>query len=248
MPFEGLSLRRTISRAQQLHGAGDAEGARTELEAFVRRFPKSQQGWMHLLWATGEAGGSIEDRLDVLRRAVEAVPYDTNLMHATVGHLMRAGMLIGDPRYIDEAASVVDRFEELLGPSIESELMRAALVQLKGDHAGTLLICDRIEEMLRLHPNESASCKLGLCLASIPGHEARGREMAATAARRLKDFTSFAYLAALLDDEDPAQAESYRDEARKFGARAALPEGYLANVILQAREDLRLERDYIENV
>lgn len=247
MSFEKLSLRRAVNRAKQLHAEGDPRGARDELDAFVRKFPKSVHGWTFLIWAVGEAGGTIEDRLDVHRRAAEAVPYDVGLVDSAVGHLMRAALMIGDRRYLDEAATVVDRFEEVLDVSIESTLLRAGLAQLQGDVGETLALCERAEQMLKLHPDHRSRLKLGFCLASISGHETRGLEMADRAAAKLKDFAAYAYLAAMTQDEDPARAEEYLTQARRLGGRGSLPQGYLDGVIAQAREDIRLEREFLKN-
>jgi hypothetical protein len=232
LSFEGLALRRAVSRAKQLHAAGDAAAAR----------------WAYLLWAVGEAGGSIEERLEVLRRAAEAVPYDTALIDAAVEHLMRAAVMIGDRRYLHEATTIVDRFEEVLGPSIDSVLMRAALAQLEADEERTLDLCGRAEEMLSHHPNPRAKLKLGLCLASVKRREKHGMAMAEAAAAMLKDPSAYAYLAAIVEVEDPGRAEGYVSTARLLGSRSSLPDGHVDGLISRAREDVRLEREFLENV
>ena len=247
MSFEKLSLRRVVNRAKQLHAEGDPSGARDELDAFVTKFPKSTQGWMNLIWAVGQAGGTIEERLDVHRRAAKAIPYDVALVDGAVGNLMRAALMIGDRRYLEEATEIVDRFEEVLDVSIESTLLRAGLAQLQGDVPATLDLCERAEQMLKFHPDPRGLFKLGLCLVSIPGHEARGLDIAEAAAAKLKDFAPYAYLAALAEEEDPARAEGYLARARSLAARGTTPEGHVDRVIAQAREDIRLEKEFLES-
>jgi hypothetical protein len=248
LSFESLALRRAVNRARQLHATGDAVAARDELDALVTRHPKSSQGWAWLLWAVGEAGGSIEDRLDVLRRATEAVPYEQALVEAAVGDLTRAALLIGDRRYLDDAAAVLDRFEDLLGPSIESMLLRAGLAQLGGDEGTTLETCERAEEKLRDHPNPRSQLKLGFCLSSITGQEQRGVGIAEEAAAKLRDPAAYVYLAAVVEDRDPEAAGRYLDEARRFAKNRAVPESYVEGAVAQAREDIRMEREFLRNV
>jgi tetratricopeptide (TPR) repeat protein len=246
--FEAIALGRVTKRARGLHAAGDVEGAREEFESFVRRHPKSSRGWMFLLWAVSEAGGTIEDRLDVLRRAVDAVPYDVVLIDAAIGHLMRAGLMIGDRRYLDEAVTVAEDFEELLGPSVESSLHRAVLAQLTGDERSAIALCEQVEEMLHHDPDLRARVKLGFCLASLPGHEVRGRRIAEEAARRLKDPAVYAYLAAIAELYEPERAEGFREEARRLAKGEPGVAAGIEGVLAQASEDIRLEREFLQNV
>ena len=248
MSIERLAFRRAVNKAKQLHADGDPEGARQELDAFIRRFPKSTQGWRSLVWAVGAAGGTIEERLDVHRRAAEAVPYDVALVDAAVTHLVRAAVMIGDRRYLEEATDAAARFEDVLGESTESILWRAALAQMKGDVPQTLALCEQAQALLDVHPDSSGRWKLGLCLSSVPGHEGRGLQMAEEAAAKLKDFVAYAYLAAIVRDDDPARAQRFISEARRLGGRRSLSQAHVDALVERASEDIRQQREFLKSV
>jgi hypothetical protein len=150
---------------------------------------------------------------------------------------------VGDRRYLDEADELIDAYEELLGPSVETVMWRASSSQLKGDHEATVEACRRAQGLLERAPSARTDLQIGLCLASEPGHEDRGIEIAEAAAVKLKDPQVYLLLVALLEEKDAVRARTLRERADHL-ARGASPERLDAD--LDGFRDLvQLERDHL---
>jgi hypothetical protein len=245
--FEGVALKRAVNRANQLIAGGDPEAARDELSAFVAKYPRSVQGWGTLLAAVGIAGGTIEQRLDVLRSAAAAVPYELTLVDHLVHKLIEACVLIGDTGYLDEAERAIAAHEEVLGGSADSLGMRALVAQFRGDDENAVALCDRATGSLEHYPNAHLSFRIGLCLSSIRGHEARGVAMAEGAAKAAKRYDFFLLLAAVEESIDPSKAEEYRAQAERV-ARGDPEKRTLERDLERARDDLRNQRRYLASI
>jgi hypothetical protein len=243
--FEQMALKRATDRANQLLGAGDPDGAREELSAFVAKHPRSVQGWGMLLSAVSSTRGTIEEVLDVLRSAAKAVPFEVRLIDLLVQRLIEACVLIGDSNYLTEAAAAIDAHEEVLGESAQSMGMSALIAQFRGEDDAALNLCDRALEAVHHYPDPALEFKIGLCLSSIRGHEARGLALAEDAAKRSKRYDFFLMLAALSEAKDPAKARLFASEAERFARRNDADAG---RDLEATRSELQQQRAYLDSV
>lgn len=242
--LEQLFLRRSLSRMRHLLHEGDAEGARAEMESFVKRFPRSMVGWSTLLGLVDSGHSTFEEWWDVRCRAARAIPYSVELNGAAIEASHYLYIKIGDPRYLGEARALTDAFEELLGVSVETVLWRASTAALSGDTKGVLERCERAEEMLARDPSPRASLQLGLCLGSVAGHEERGLALAEGAASQLKDPSTYLLLVAVAEGRDAAKARELRAKAVEASKHKVPPEK-LDALLDQFRDYVRLERDFL---
>lgn len=239
--FEQVALDRAVRRANEHLAGGDPDGARAELAAFVAKHPRSVGGWHYLHTAVSRANGTLEQRLDVLRAAVKAVPYEVTLVDRLVSDLIESCILIGSAGYLDEAASVLDLHEEVLGESPESMTLRALVERFRGNSDPALRLCERAEQSLRDYPDPSREFKLAMCLAAIPGQEARGLEMGECVAQAAKSYGYFLVLSVVSEDIAPDRAVEFRERAE----RHAPADTDIQRDLEVTRADLRAQRDYL---
>lgn len=241
--LEQIFLRRALSRMRFHLEQEDVASARAELESVVARFPKSVGGWSTLQHLVDHDTTTFEEWLDVRRRAAKAIPYSVELNDAAIRASLYLFLKVGDRRYLDEAMEFIEAFEDLLGASAETAVWRAACAQMTGDSSKVLESVAQAEAFLERSPDPRMQLQIGLCLASEPGHEERGVQMAEAAAERLKDANAYLILVAIVEDADPSRAQWFRARADQLaGTHRRTPER--SNAVLDGfREQVRLERE-----
>lgn len=241
--FEQMALRRATERANQRISQGDTAGAREEISGFLDKHPRSVQGWALLHAAVSSDNGTIEDRLDVMRAAANAIPYEIRIVDYLVHELIRACVAIGDTGYLDEAERVITAHEDVLGVSPHPQVLRALIEQFRGNDVAAVELCGRANDALEHHPDPSVTFRIGMCLSSIDTHQARGIALAEEAARRTKRSDYLLTLAVALEDRDAAKAGELLASARAASRGAS--EEQIDQDVERVRDELRRQREFL---